>query len=290
MKLVVETLKRLSVASGGRSSPRYLWESISFIMTDAVTKNLKIEDEVAKLLGSSHIPYHTLCKSRTCEKLDEACLKALASVETEINYSQLIIKKQPHQLKSFVRQTKCIASAAIKAMLKLVAHEESAKPTSMAKDFDLQLEKDGVYKSMSLYKERRFTKLGYSAAAILDCLSQYEKILENTSYSNLLVQACRLYTKSEYVCAALKTLGYFTYKVTMPFLNCVERCDQNSLLPILKTLHDDLQEGEMDTLKEYHVPWTHIKTEILEPTSAFDHLLLQKMCYAVLKAFICNVP
>ena len=168
MKLVVETLKTLYVASSGRSSPRYLWESISCIMTDAVTKNLKIEDEVAKLLGSSHIPYHTLCKSYMCEKMDEAYFKALASVETEINYSQLIIKKQP-QLKSFVRQTKCIALAAIKAMMKLVAHEESAKPTSMAKDFDLQLEKDDVYKSMSLYKER--------PAAILDCLSQYEKFL-----------------------------------------------------------------------------------------------------------------
>ena len=30
---------------------------------------------------------------------------------------------------------------------------------------------------------------------------------------------------------------------------------------------------------EYHVLWTHIKTVILEPTFAFDHLL-QKMCYA----------
>ena len=36
----------------------------------------------------------------------------------------------------------------------------------------------------------------------------------------------------------------------------------------------------MDTLKDYHVSWTHIKTEILEPSSAFDRLLLQKMCHA----------
>ena len=205
--------------------------------------------------------------------------EALISVENEVNYAQLIIKKQP-QLKSFIRQTKCIALAAIKAMLKLVAHEESGKPTSLAKEFDLQLEKDGVYKSMSLYKECRFTKLGYSAAAILDCMSQYDTLLETTTYNNLLVQACRLYSQSEYVRAALKALGYFTYKITMPFLNCVERCDQNSLLPLLKQLHDDLKEGKMDTLAKYQVPWTHIKTEILEPSSSFDRLLLQKMCHA----------
>ena len=55
--------------------------------------------------------------------------------------------RQP-QLKSFVRQSKCVALAALKAMLKLVSHEESAKPTSLSKEFDLQLEKDGLAKSL----------------------------------------------------------------------------------------------------------------------------------------------
>ena len=74
--------------------------------------------------------------------------------KSTLKKSSLIrVKKQP-QLKSFIHQTKCVALAVVKALLKLVAHEESGKPTSMAKDFDLQLEKDGVYKSMSLYKER----------------------------------------------------------------------------------------------------------------------------------------
>ena len=66
----------------------------------------------------------------------------------------------------------------------------------------------------------------------------------------------------------------------MPFLNCVERCDQNSLLPILKSLYNDLQNGKFDTLRDYHALLTHIKTEILQPTTAFDHLVLDKMCKA----------
>ena len=45
----------------------------------------------------------------------------------------------------------------------------------------------------------------------------------------------------------------------------------------------------MDTLKESDVLWTHIKTEILEPSSAFDHLLLKKCVQLVLKESICNV-
>ena len=132
---------------------------------------------------------------------------------------------------------------------------------------------------MSLYKERRFTKLGYSAGAVLDCLEQYKKILEKTTHSNLLVQACKLYVDNDYILAAFKALAYFTFKVTMPYLNCVERSDQNTLLPILKQLHDDLKEGNMDTLDAYSVPWTHIDTEKLKPLTPLDHLLLEKMCH-----------
>ena len=50
-----------------------------------------------------------------------------------------------------MRQTKYIVLAAIKAMLKLVAYEVCGKPTSLDQDFDLQLEEDEVYKSISLY-------------------------------------------------------------------------------------------------------------------------------------------
>ena len=88
----------------------------------------------------------------------------MVNIETEVKYYELIIKKHP-QLKLFLHQTKGVALTAVKALLKLVALEESGQPTSMAKDFDLQLEEDSVYKSMSLYREPRFTKL-------VDCLSQ----------------------------------------------------------------------------------------------------------------------
>ena len=152
VKLTVEIFIRLSAASSGAFSSKKLWENNTNVMTDSVTKNLKIEHGVTEMLGSNHILYHMLCKSHTCEKFDEACIKALVNIETEVKYFELIIKKQP-QLKSFICQTKCVPLATVKALLKLEAHEESGKSTSMTKDFDWQLEKDGAYKSMSLYKK-----------------------------------------------------------------------------------------------------------------------------------------
>ena len=77
--------------------------------------------------------------------------------------------------------------------------------------------------------------------------------------------------------AAVKALGYFTFKVTIPFLNCVEQCNQNLLLPILKQLYDDLKDGKMGTLEKYSVLWTHVNTDRLRLETPLDHALLKKM-------------
>ena len=94
-KLFIETLNRLAVALDNDTTPKDLWENIYALMTDAVTKNLKVETAVAKEPKSNHLPLHILCKSHTCEKLDEACINALVEIEREIKYAELLIKRQP---------------------------------------------------------------------------------------------------------------------------------------------------------------------------------------------------
>ena len=91
------------------------------------------------------------------------------------------------------------------ALLKLVSHEESAEPTSLAKEFDIELEKDNVAKSFSLYKERRFTNLGYTAGEIVECLPQFRNVLNNSTHANMLTEACSLYIESEYIITVLLT-------------------------------------------------------------------------------------
>ena len=59
ISLIVETLKRLSVAADKLNvTASDLWNKIDAVMTDAVTKNLKIEEGVAERLGSKHVPLH----------------------------------------------------------------------------------------------------------------------------------------------------------------------------------------------------------------------------------------
>ena len=125
---------------------------------------------------------------------------------------------------------------AIAALLQLVSKGGNGKSVSLADEFDEVLEEDVVHKSYSLYKESRFTKLGYTAGAIYECLPQFKKLLERTHLNNLLVKACRLYFECEFAVAALKALSNFTYNVTMPYLNAVQQIDQNELIKILATL------------------------------------------------------
>jgi len=81
VKLIVKTLKPLPVASGEGGF------FIETTVTDAVTKKLsKVEYGVFESLGANLIPLHTLCKSHACGKLDEACIKALVGMESEVDY------------------------------------------------------------------------------------------------------------------------------------------------------------------------------------------------------------
>ena len=78
--------------------------------------------------------------------------------------------------------------------------------------------------------------------------------------------------------AEFKALANFTYQVTMPFLNCMERSTQHAFIDILPKLCKDLSERKTDTLAEFHVEWTHVKMNDNRPISDLDHFLLGVMC------------
>ena len=100
-------LNHLSVAANKLNvTASNLWGKIDAIVTDAVTKNLKIEDGVAEALRSKHVPYHILCKSHTCERLDTDILTTLSQVQAKVCLRETLSKREPH-LKLFMRFHKC---------------------------------------------------------------------------------------------------------------------------------------------------------------------------------------
>ena len=281
--LIVETLKRL-LASLGEDNMTLddMWRKIDAVMTDAARKNLKIETAVGEVIGSEHIPIHILCKSHTCERLDQDNLLALSQIENKVELRQQIISREP-RLRSFLGQSKCVTEVALAGLLKLVSQESDGKSVSLRDNFNKALEEAGIHKSLILYKEKRFTKLGYLAGAVYDCIPFFRQILNETPLNNLLVRSCRLYVENEFILAGFKALANFTYNVTMPFLNCVEKCDQEYLCTILPTLYEDLCNAKLNTLEAYKVEWTHVKMNQNVPTTDLDHYFLSQMCLAAAK-------
>ena len=269
-KLLVEQLKRLSEA--GETTPAALWEKINALMTDSVAKNLHIEELVAATLNSTHIPFHLLCVSHTCEVFDRGNLRVLKDCEEKLKLRELLVARMP-ALKSFLQNNKSVVLVALEAMNKLVSND--GHKSSQWELFDKEVCDAGKTKKHSQFQERRFAKLGYTAATILYHLAEYQGLLEKTKANNQLVQACRVYLECEFILIGLKVLAWFTYTITLPFLNMVEKTTQADLLHILPRLHNDLKAKRMDTLQNYHIEYSF---QPEEPVSPVELYILGEFC------------
>jgi hypothetical protein len=276
--LLLETYKRLSVAAshvkGKEISAKELWEKTDDLMTDSVSKNMGVTDLISEKLETTYIPFHTLCKAHLTEGLDRSNIDTVGAIEQEVGVRKALESVNP-SLKPFFRGEKCVAVAGIKCLCSLVAPEKSSKPSSLYDEFNFILEREKKSKHISLYKERRFTKLGATAAKLVDAHDQYMMLLSETNANNLHVQAAKLYMDSEFFWTCLAALAHFTYRVTLPLLNCVEVCNQEELIPLLVKLEEDLRSGDMSTLKDYMVVWRRVALpEITEVVK----MMLDKMC------------
>ena len=151
-----------------------LWENITHIMTDLVSKNLKIEDLVAEKLGSKHIPYHLLCKSHVVEKLDASNLDVLAAFEERVKLRQCLEAINP-ALKPFFRGKKAVVVADIQAILKLVSYDKSGNSSSLAEEFDFIIEREGAVKLISrkkIHQVRIFCCINIASFAIASVSSR----------------------------------------------------------------------------------------------------------------------
>ena len=99
VSVLVASLSRLALA--GSTDKKPLWEKISALMTDSVSKNMEIENLIAATLLSQHIPLHLLYVSHSCEVFDSGKLAVLKHVENKLELQEKVIKSMP-SLKSFL--------------------------------------------------------------------------------------------------------------------------------------------------------------------------------------------
>ena len=213
---VTKNLQVIGNKAKGRISKRVFQESkacqnfrktnISYLLIRTRMPFCLIPDEIEHLvaleLGSDHIPPHYLCNAHTYEKLDEALLSVLTSVEKEISLREKL-ESSYLQLKVFYRGRKSIVECALVTFCKLITPDTSAKSSSLSDEFNIIIESEGRVKLAPMYQQRRFNKLGTTAACVIKSIDLYNELLEQTSKRNLLVKACRLYLNCEFICVHL---------------------------------------------------------------------------------------
>ena len=277
--ILVETYERLAIAASVSKkievTSTKLWENTTAFMSDSPTKNLHVPELVSERLDTKYVPLSLLCKSHCVEALDRSNLVVLAEMEKHLGMRDKLEGINP-SLRSFFRGEKAIVVAGIKCLLNLVAHEKSASATNIADEFDNIVEREGKVKHLNLYHERRFCKLGYVCAALIDASPLLHMLLSETAQANLHIESSKLYLECEFFLTELSVLAYFTHKVSLPLLNCVEVCEQEELLKILPQLYQDLSVGNMDTLDQYLVKYKHVpvRTDLTE----LENKLLLLMC------------
>ena len=179
-------------------------------------------------------------------------------------------------MKSFLRGKTTVVEAAITSILSLVSHDKSAHSTNQADLFDYILQREGQVKHIAMYYYCRFTKLGYSAASILQSLPYLYMLLNESHLSNQHIEIVRMSLDSEFLITELQVLAHFTHCVTLPFLYFVEVNSQEKLVEMFPRLFNDLKSGTLDTLKEYQVKYLHV--QVTQPTTDVLQQLLKKMC------------
>ena len=125
----------------------------------------------------------------------------------------------------------------IKSILNPISHDKSASSTNQADLFDFILQRENQVKRISLYQERRFTKIGYSAASILDALPYLRMLLNESYLTNQHIEIVRMFLDSEFFITKLSVSAIFMHKVSLPLLTFVEISSQEELLRVFPKLY-----------------------------------------------------
>ena len=141
----------------------------------------------------------------------------LSIIENQLNFREKLESTNP-SIPSFFCGEKCVAVCGIKSFLNLVSHDKSASSTNQAGLFYFILQRENQVKRISLYQERRFTKLGYSAASILDTLPYLRMLLNESHLTNQHIKIVRMFLDSEFFITELSVSAFFMHKVSLAYL------------------------------------------------------------------------
>ena len=117
-----------------------------------------------------------------------------------------------------------------------------------------------------------------AAASLLESLPVLRKILHEREATNRLVEVFSIYLARELFLTELEVLAFFNHHLTLPFLNCVARRNQEDLVKMLPKFYDELMSGRTDTLNGFIVCIHYFN--VVAPTSDLFKIIISDFCVA----------
>ena len=132
-------------------------------MTKSVANNSLIEEQIENTLSSSHILFHLLCVSHTCEIFLKGIISVLCDTERKMGLAELLISLLPVS-KSFLFKYQSVTMAVIKTLTKLATIY--GHKSSFYEQFENEQQVTVKSRKYGGFKEQRFTLMGYTTAEL----------------------------------------------------------------------------------------------------------------------------
>lgn len=244
-ELELSTLEILSAASGGRYTPKQLFERIEFRMSDSTAHNLKVGGLVAEKLASDHQPTQLLCNIHPLMMFQNAIKKVCQDIHAKLGKKKInecFIADVDFANEGFIIK-------AMKCMANFVSKEYSAKPWNRFNHFTAFIHPRENF--MKTLKDHRFNLFMEVALIVLHHMDDVKAYLfKFDAITNGIAILDRSFVEMEVLKPIFAAIALIGIHITKPFERLLmdQNTDYSTLLEVFPKLYVDLTELKPERL------------------------------------------
>ena len=234
-------LEILAAASG--TSAKELYNAIDTHMTDSVSHNKKIAQDLAEKYEREDPAGQVFCNSHTSLGISRAINSGLNELEVEMGVENIF--KSVLVEVTYEKKHGSIVAQSVYALLALIDAEHSAKTWNYHNDFVIWLKQHDIEPHFFRYRDDRFDGLAHGCALVLYLWDHYFLWLnERTDINNRLACFARSMENIPYFKIALTVFGAYGIHLIEPF---------NATMFSKQTTHTFLIEFYANLMKKFEL-------------------------------------
>ena len=244
----------LAIASG--RTPEDLYKVMDLHLTDSVSHNKFLSEEIPKLLDLDHKTGQIFCTTHTNLGFSRSMNSSVAKIESKLGVGNI--------LGGFMVQIDqnskngSLAGQFVDCITRLVGMEMRHKPWNRGEDFKKFCQNNHIENEMFLYKDERFGCFPKACAVVLHMRETVNNFLStHPDIDNRLACIVRDTYDQEYLILVLSVVGAFGIQLVEPFhaKTLSNTSNHNTLTVFFRDLHSKLGEDLTPDFFNLKRPW-----------------------------------